>query len=92
MNISKKIFLVIVLLILNRTCLLAQVTICIPYGSPSVIDGNISIGEWSDADTVQITISGNQKVTVKFKHDSLNLYLAYCKNLESAFRWRFRSM
>jgi hypothetical protein len=87
MNISKRIFLVIVLLIMNRTCLIAQTTICIPYGAPSVIDGNISIGEWSDADTVQITVSVNKKVTVKYKHDSLNLYLAYCKNLESALRF-----
>ena len=87
MNIHKNTFLVFVLFSMSKTFLFAQQTICIPYGAPSVIDGIISTGEWSDADSVQIAISASQVVTVKLKHDSLNLYLSYCKNLESAFRF-----
>ncbi len=65
----------------------AQAIICIPYGIPAVMDGQITAGEWADADSIQIALNATQNVTVKFKHDSLNLYLVYRNYLESAFRF-----
>jgi len=62
-------------------------TLCIPYGTPAVIDGSISNGEWSDADSVQIVINNLKKVTVKIKHDSTSLYLVYLNHLESSMRF-----
>jgi hypothetical protein len=64
----------------------AQTPFCIPYGNASVIDGHITAGEWSDADSVEIIINASQKVMVKYKHDNANFYFVFLKNLESAMR------
>ena len=62
-------------------------TLCIPYSTPAVIDGVISSGEWTGADSVQIMINNFKKVTVLIKHDSTALYFAYLNHLESSMRF-----
>lgn len=82
----KKIFLLYSLIVILNNCTFGQTpTICIPYGKSASIDGVISAGEWDDADSVQIVIDYNL-TTIKYKHDSLNLYFAYLGHLQSAAR------
>lgn len=81
----KRLFLLFVLasIIMYNKIFAQNHTICIPYGKSILVDGLISLGEWDDADSVHI-INNNQKTTVKYKHDSLNLYFVYLGHLESA--------
>lgn len=55
----------------------AQSHIQIPYGGLVQIDGKLASSEWADADTVAIQIAGNKTVYVLYKHDSLNLNVAF---------------
>lgn len=65
--------------------LFAQNILYIPYGTTPTIDGSITTGEWDESDTVSISImGGSREVLVLYKHDSLNLYLAYLGNLASS--------
>ncbi|MBI5324284.1 MAG: T9SS type A sorting domain-containing protein [Ignavibacteriae bacterium] len=72
------------LAILNSTLLNSQVTINIPKGISIKVDGNLSVGEWEDADSVHIISMNNKIVRVLFKHDSVSLMFAYLDNLGSA--------
>lgn len=78
-----KLFTTIPVLIFLSTSVCTAQTIIIPEGTTPVIDGTVSSGEWSDADSVIINISASSECKVLFKHDCTNLYLAYLDNLES---------
>ncbi|UCC44830.1 MAG: hypothetical protein JSU65_02585, partial [Candidatus Zixiibacteriota bacterium] len=49
----------------------------IPLGTPVVMDGAISLGEWSDAVIKEFTVEGYVDVTVMIKHDGTSLLAAY---------------
>ena len=49
----------------------------IPAGKPVVIDGEISKGEWDDANFVEIRIREDWRVRVGAKHDFKNLYFVF---------------
>ncbi len=72
------------LLFLNSLVHAQSDVICIPYGSSVMIDGIISHQEWQDADSLFLGTSIQTKVM--YKHDSLNLLVAYVGHLESSSR------
>jgi len=47
-----------------------------PYGTSPVIDGVIEQVEWNDANSINITIEGND-AEILFKHDRENLYVGF---------------
>ncbi len=72
------------LLFLNLPAYTQSDVICIPYGSSVNIDGIVSNNEWKDADSLILGTSTQTKVL--YKHDSLNLLVAYIGKLESSSR------
>jgi len=62
--------------------------ITIKQGGPVIVDGQVTGGEWSDADSIVIPLSATNDVTVKYKHDGINFNFAFLNNLES-FNIRF---
>lgn len=58
------------------TGIVAADTIDILQGSIPVIDGNITVGEWTDAGSVFMNNS-EDNMTIYFKHDGSNLYIAF---------------
>lgn len=78
-------YLGILILFLNNFPLLAQNTIHIPCGNAPTINGSFSSNEWQDANKVDLLIqNGANTVQVFFKHDSLNLYVAFVDHLQSS--------
>lgn len=59
--------------------------ICIPLGSSVTIDGEITVAEWEDADSLMIGTGSQTKVL--FKHDNTSLLVAYLGNLQSSSRF-----
>ncbi len=68
--------------------LFAEESIEIPFGNPINIDGGFSYNEWSEADSIKINLQTGPKITVFYKHDNTNLYLAYCSNIYSLYNVR----
>ena len=57
-------------------------TIYVKYGSSPEIDGIISTGEWEDADTAIINITGkNLSTLVLYKHDNTNFNMVFIGNM-----------
>ncbi len=52
-------------------------------GKAITVDGKFSTDEWTDAKSLAIILDGGKEITVFYKHDNSNLYLAYCSNLMS---------
>jgi len=55
----------------------------IPFGSNVVNDGIVNQTEWADADTVLIQSSPSHTTSVLYKHDGLNLNVAFVGNLQT---------
>lgn len=49
----------------------------IQSGIAPTIDGHIAADEWSDACTLEIEVNSDWTVTVYYKHDASNLYIAF---------------
>jgi len=47
------------------------------YGSTPTIDGSIEDGEWGDASTATVSVTGGANCTVYAKQDSVNLYIGF---------------
>ncbi|MBI4547828.1 MAG: hypothetical protein HY707_07610 [Ignavibacteriae bacterium] len=54
-----------------------QFQIDIRYGQAPQIDGLIAPGEWNDASYIRIPVDSQLVITVRFKHDSSNLYFGF---------------
>jgi hypothetical protein len=70
--------------------LLALEKIDFPKGKSVIIDGSFNNGEWNDAASVDLKLSDNNIVRIYYKHDGVNLLIAFCKNLKiSGYQFRF---
>lgn len=58
--------------------------IMIPHNPPAQIDGKVSVGEWDNAQIVQMDPSTNLEVNVLMMHDSINLYFLFYGALSAA--------
>ncbi len=56
---------------------LAGEVLQIPHGASVLVDGELSSGEWDDAEVRNLGIAGVIDVTVRIKHDGANLLAAY---------------
>jgi hypothetical protein len=55
----------------------AQRDLDVKHGGTPVIDGVFSSGEWSDANSIQISVEQGWTVQVSYKHDNSALYIAF---------------
>lgn len=59
-------------------------SISVPFELTTMtIDGQINASEWQNADSVKLPVAGNDTVTIFYKHDMTNLYVAFAGPLES---------
>ena len=55
----------------------SEESIAIGWGNAPVIDGQVDQTEWQDAGGASFSIDEDLDVSVLYKHDGVNLYLAY---------------
>jgi hypothetical protein len=86
----KRLITVILCLCIPVFHLLAVEKINFHKGKAVNIDGCFNQHEWDDADSVELKLIDNNIVSIFFKHDGVNLLVAFCKNLKvSAYQFRF---
>jgi len=49
----------------------------IGHGAPPQVDGQVGQSEWQDAGVVTFGVGDDLSVAVAYKHDGVNIYLAY---------------
>jgi hypothetical protein len=81
----KRIILLFCALVFTGLLAKAEETIKIPCGKEVVMDGHINGEEWSDANSISLSImAGTNEVVVLMKHDGEHLNFAFLGNLESS--------
>jgi hypothetical protein len=81
---SMKYYLLAAIALVNYLPVKAQ-NITIPYDAQAAtMDGVMANGEWTKASRIAIATSGNDSVSVYYKHDLSNMYFAFTGKLESA--------